>query len=132
MEIVLYHNYYEFHFWSGLKPARLAEFLNMLPVGFQFVETPDGLFLDTRRGPGIFLLNRKSTPQEETPLPSEKANYYLRWNAGRAGELNLPRLARKLTRELCLEMETQVWLVDGYGRVLNQVGRDSFPSERSA
>ena len=130
MEIILYQNYYEFHFWAGLNPAQLAEFLNMLPLGFKLKAGTGGMFVDSERGPGVFLLRQKSTPQEETPLSSQQANYYLRWTA-RASEGNLPQMALRLAAQLSAETETQVWLVDGYGRVLHQEG-GSFLDERSA
>ena len=131
MEIILYQNYYEFHFWAALKPARLAEFLNLLPLGFKFKAGSQGLFVDSERGPGVFLLIQKTRPEEETPLTSEQANYYVRWTA-RASAGDLPRMALQMAARLSAEMETRVWLVDGYGRVLRQEGGDDQPAERSA
>ncbi len=132
MDIVLYNNLYEFHFWARLKPARLAEFLNLLPLGFRFQAGPGDLFLDRERGPGVFSLHLKSKQSEEIPLPSSEANYYLRWQA-RASEGDLPHLAGRLARDLSRELETRVYLVDGYGRVLRQEGGpDEFEAERSA
>ncbi len=124
MEIVLYNNHYEFHFRAGLRPGKLAEFLNALPLGFQFQKGPDGLYRDIARKPGVFSLHRKSQPIEETPIPSAEANYYLRWNA-RASEGDVPHLAFRLAREMSRELETRVWLVDGYGRVLRQEGGEA-------
>ena len=134
MEIVLYNNHYEFHFWAGLKPGRLAEFLNVLPLRFRFKRGPDELYRDTERGPGVFVLYRKSQPSEEVSVPSSQANYYLRWNA-RSSEGNVPQMAFGLARDLSRELETRVWLVDGYGRILYQEGGhsdDDYPTERSA
>ncbi len=121
MEIVLYNNHYEFHFWAALKPGRLADFLSAVPLRFKFQRSPEGTFYDIERKPGIFTLHRKSQPHEEHPIPSSEANYYLRWNA-RASEGDVPRLAYQLARELSRELETKVWLVDGYGRILRHEG----------
>lgn len=132
MEIVLYNNYYEFHFRAGLKVARLADFLNALPLGFKFRLGPGDIYYDPERGPGVFSLHLKAQPREEVPIPSQEANYYIRWSA-RASEGDLPRMALRLSRDLSRELETRVWLVDGYGRILREDGSDSgYQEELSA
>ncbi|HEX2910264.1 MAG TPA: hypothetical protein VH186_05605 [Chloroflexia bacterium] len=129
MEIVLYNNHYEFHFYAGLRPRHLADFLNSLPMGFHFRSGPEELIFDPERGPGLFTLHRKSLPQEDTPIPASEANYYLRWQA-RASEGDLPRMAMRLAYELSREMETRVWLVDAYGRILRQEGGEpDYPAQ---
>src|SRR5215210_7896198 len=117
MEIVLYNNHYEFHFRAELKLSNLAQLLNMLPLGFSFQESESGQFYDIDRQPGLYTLQHKSQPSEEIPLSSLQANYYLRWTA-RASAGDVTRLALRLSQELSRELETRVWLLDGYGRIL--------------
>lgn len=115
MEIVLYQQFYEFHFGARLKPEGLAQFLNSLPMGFRFRAGPGDIFFDPERGPGVFSLHLKQYPSEEKPIPSSQANYYLRW-AVQARSGNILQTAIKLARQLSTELETQVWLLDSYGR----------------
>jgi len=115
MEIVLYQQFYEFHFSARLKPGQLAQFLNILPLGFRFRAGPGDIYFDPERGPGIFSLHLKQYPSEEKPIPAAQANYYLRW-AVQASAGNILRAAVDLAHQLSAELETQVWLLDGYGR----------------
>ncbi len=117
MEIVPYQQFYEFHFAARLKAAGLAQLLNVLPLGFQFRLGPGEIFFDPERGPGVFSLHLKQYPAEEKPIPSSQANYYIRW-AVRGSEGNSVQIAITLTRRLSAELETLVWLLDGYGRPL--------------
>jgi hypothetical protein len=118
MEIVLYQEHYEFHFRAGLRPAQLAEFLNFLPLSFQFKRWPEDQFFDTERGPGVFSLHLKNSPAHDKPIPASEANYFIRWTVG-AREGDLTRQAARLAMELSRELETRLWLVDGRGRISN-------------
>lgn len=121
MDIVLYQNIYEFHFWAGLNSHDLAAFLNKLPaLGFKFREGKNNLLFDPERGPGVFSLHRKQFPEEERPIPRTQANYYIRWSA-RASEGEISTLARALAQQLRLELETQIWLVDGQAHAVRYV-----------
>ena len=119
MEIVLYQDHYEFHFRAGLRPAQLAEFLNLLPLGFQFKRWPEDQFYDTERGPGVFSLHLKNSPAHDKPIPASHANYFIRWTV-RAREGDLYRQAVGLAGELSRELETRLWLVDGRGKINNR------------
>ena len=119
MEIVLYQDHYEFHFRAGLRPAQLAEFLNFLPLGFQFKRWPEDQFYDTERGPGVFSLHLKNSPAHDKPIPASQANYFIRWTV-RPREGDLYRQAARLAAELSRELETRLWLVDGRGRINNR------------
>ncbi len=119
MEIVLYQDHYEFHFRAGLRPAQLAEFLNMLPLGFQFKRWPEDQFYDTERGPGVFSLHLKNSPAHDKPIPASHANYFIRWTV-RAREGDLYRQAVGLAGELNRELETRLWLVDDRGKINNR------------
>lgn len=119
--LVLYNHIYEFHFYSGLEPLDLADFLNKIPsLKFKFREGKDGYILDVERTPGVYWLHRKQFPTEERPIPSEQANYYIKLTA-RASEGDIIEIARQLTRQLSFELETEVWLVDGQARKLRPV-----------
>lgn len=136
MELVPYQQFYEFHFWAGLRPEKLAQFLNILPLNFKFRPGPGDIFFDPERGPGVFSLHLKQYPSEEKPIPGTQANYYLRW-AARASEGSGRRQAIELTRRLSAELETRVWLLDGYGRPIQSDIPDDFlakanPLNRSA
>lgn len=117
MEIVRYQQFFEFHFAAGLKPERLAQFLNMLPMGFRFRAGPGEIFFDPERGPGVYSLHLKQYPPEEKVISRNQANYYIRW-AVPASAGNSLHLVVRLARQLKAELETQVWVLDGYGRPL--------------
>lgn len=117
MEIVLYQDHYDFHFRAGLKPAQLAEFLNVLPLGFRFKPWPEDQFYDTDRGPGVFSIHLKESPTHDKPIPTKQANYFIRWTVG-AREYDSYRKASGLAGELSRELETRLWLVDGRNNVL--------------
>jgi hypothetical protein len=124
MSIVLYNNYYEFHFAARLKTGQLVRFLNSLPpLNFHFELNQHGIFADYERKPGVFTLQEKKEPHEE--IPKEQANFYIRWQA-RASEGDVPRMAFRLAHDLSRELETQVWLVDGYGRIMHSEGGEQL------
>lgn len=119
MEIVLYQDHFDFHFAAGLRPAQLAEFLNHLPLGFQFKPWPEDQFFDTERGPGVFSLHLKNSPDHDKPIPASQANYFIRWTvSARNGDLY--GQATTLAGELSRELETRLWLVDGRGKISNR------------
>ncbi len=115
MDLVLYTYTYEFHFQAGLRPLKLAEFLNSLPgLGFKFREGRGDYILDPESKPGVYSLHLKQYPDEENPIPSETANYYLRWSA-RSSVGDIAGMAREMARLLRQELESEIWLVDGKG-----------------
>ena len=130
MEIVPYQQFYEFHFKAALKPADLAHLLNLLPLKFSFRAGAGDIYFDPERGPGLFSLHLKQYPSEEKPVSSSQANYYIRW-AVQASAGNLPRMAVNLAYRLQVELEAQVWLLDGYGRAL-QIPNEQEGRELSA
>ncbi len=124
MEIVAYQQFYEFHFAARLKPASLARFLNSLPLEFKFRAGPGEIYFDPERGPGTFSLHLKQYSSEEKPIPSTQANFYLRWSVQAREGVDLVRLAIALAHRLSAELETQVWLLDGYGRPIRLTNND--------
>ncbi|MDB5081133.1 MAG: hypothetical protein JWP00_3057 [Chloroflexi bacterium] len=123
MEIVVYQDHFDFHFWAGLRPAQLVEFLNSLPLGFQFKRWPEEQFFDTERGPGVFSLHQKISPTHDKPIPVSQANYFIRWTVG-TREGNLAKKASRLAGDLSRELETHFWVVDGRGRVRSETGNE--------
>ncbi len=125
MDLVLYTYCYEFHFWAGLRERDLAQFFNSLPgLQFKFREGKGGYIIDPESRPGVFSLHLKRHPGEENPVPSEQANYYLRWSAG--ANRNITGEARVLAQQLRQELETEIWLVDakGHNRLVELYGFD--------
>lgn len=117
MEIVRYQQFYEFHFAARLQPGNLARLLNSLSIGFHFEPGPGDIYVDRERGPGVFSLHLKQYPPEEKTVPKSQANYLIRW-AVQFSDGGTPQIATALARQLSMELETQVWLLDGYGRPL--------------